>query len=610
MTVQTYRHNFFASALSLAFASAFSNCVLAAESALDEVVVTATRQSNRSNELMSDVTVISREEIERSGQTSLEQLLARQPSMDYYANGGPGSSSGVFIRGTSPKQSIVLVNGQRFSSASSGDAALSRIALSQIERIEILRGPASSLYGADAMGGVIQIFTRQGDGTTRFDATVGFGSDRSSSTSVGVSAGTDKISYSLQAGYSDVDGLSAIRNPANSSYNSDKDGYRNRNFVGNVVFRPAPGQEIGLNLLQSNGINKYDSYPSLSNYENSQDVSTYALHSRNRLNSIWTSTVRLGRSIDDGTNFINGKPSDVYRTEQDQLSWQNDLILPVGQALLAAEYLKQNLSSSTAFSTSERTIRSLLAGWHGNIGKHRLQFNMRHDSNSQFGEKTTGLGAYGYQLTPDWRAHISYGTAYRAPNFNEMYFPDSGFGGGNSKLTPELATNREAGLNWERGTHHFSAVYFNNHIKDLISGWPAININQATLSGSTFSYDAHLNEWGVGVSGDFLHAIDDLTGQRLVRRAKQQLKSHLTRSVGNWNFGGEWQLVGSRYDDAANTRRMGGYGVINLTTDYRLERNWVLFARINNLFNKDYELARDYATPRSSLFIGIRYSSK
>jgi vitamin B12 transporter len=235
---------------------------------------------------------------------------------------------------------------------------------------------------------------------------------------------------------------------------------------------------------------------------------------------------------------------------------------------------------------------------------------MRHDSNSQFTGKATGLGTYGYQLTADWRAHISYGTAYRAPNFNELYFPDTGFGGGNSKLNPELATNLETEVNWERGAHRFSAVYFNNHIKNLISGWPPMNINQATLSGSTFSYDGHLDEWALGVSGDFLRAFDKLTGQRLARRAEHLLKSHLTRAVGKWNLGGEWQLVGSRYDDAANTRRMGGYGVVNLTTDYRLERNWVLFARANNIFNKDYELAHDYATPQSSLFIGIRYSSK
>ena len=284
--------------------------------------------------------------------------------------------------------------------------------------------------------------------------------------------------------------------------------------------------------------------------------------------------------------------------------------LPFGQALLAAESLKQHLSGSTAFTVYERTIRSLLAGWNGNLDGHRLQFNVRHDANSQFGGKTTGIGAYGYQLSEDWRAHLSYGTAYRAPSFNELYYPDTGYGGGNPKLTPELARNREVGFDWEKTGQHFSLVYFNNKVKDLISGWPAINVNQATISGSSLSYDTRFAEWALGVSADLQRPRDDTTGMRLVRRAEQQLKSHLTRSLGSWNLGGEWQWVGSRYDDAANTQRMGGYALANLFADYRLERDWVLFARANNIFNKDYQVALDYATPRSNLFVGVRYTPK
>ena len=225
-------------ALPAVLALLFSSASQATENELGAIVVTASRQPTRSSELMSDVTVITREEIEQAGQTSIEQLLARQPGIAYTANGGPGSSSGVFIRGASPKQSIVLIDGQRFGSASSGDAVLSRIPLSQIDHIEILRGPASSLYGADAMGGVIQIFTRRGDGTTgatRANASFGFGNDRSMESSVGLTGGTELFSFSLQAGGADSTGFSAIRNPANYSYNNDKDGYRNNNFGGSLI---------------------------------------------------------------------------------------------------------------------------------------------------------------------------------------------------------------------------------------------------------------------------------------------------------------------------------------------------------------------------------------
>lgn len=574
------------------------------------VIVTASRQEQRTNELLSDVTVIRRDEIEHAGQSSLEQLLARQPGMDFYSNGGPGSTSGLFIRGASPRQSIVLIDGVRFGSASSGDAALSRIPLAHIDRIEILRGPASSLYGADAIGGIVQIFTRQGTGAIRPSASFGVGTARTTEGSLGVFGGSNTFSFSLQGGYSNTAGFSALRNPANSAYNADRDDYRSRSFSGSASFMPAPGQEFGVTALHSGGVSKYDSFPQNANHANQQDVGSYSVYSRNRLGPLWTSMLRLGRSTDDMTNLMDGRATDVYRTDQTQLSWQNDFRLPVGQALLAAEHLKQELSSSTTFLTNERTIRSLLGGWSGHIDSHRLQLNLRHDTNSQFGGRTTGLAAYGYQLTPDWRAHLSYGTAFRAPTFNELYYPDTGYGGGNPRLKPELARNREAGVDWEVAGHRLSVVYFDNEVTNLINGWPPVNVNKASVKGSTISYAGVLADWRFGAAADLHRARDDVTGKRLARRTEQQLKSHLSRSLGQWTFGGEWQVAGARYDDAANLKRMGGYGIVNLFGDYRLEHDWSLFVRANNVFDKNYELARDYATPRASVFAGIRYTPR
>ncbi|MBM3391294.1 MAG: hypothetical protein FJY34_04865 [Betaproteobacteria bacterium] len=218
------------------------------------IVVTATRQAMRTNELLSDVSVITREEIDRAGQSTVEQLLAAQPGIEYAANGGPGTNSSIFIRGASSRQTVVLIDGQRVGSASSGDVAFSRIPLSQIDRIEILRGPASSLYGADAIGGVIQIFTRRGEGPLRLNASAGYGTYGTADTSAGFSGGNEAVSYSLQIGHYKTAGFNAIGNPAKSSYNPDRDGYRNTNYSGSFAFRPAQGHEIGLNLLHSSGI--------------------------------------------------------------------------------------------------------------------------------------------------------------------------------------------------------------------------------------------------------------------------------------------------------------------------------------------------------------------
>ena len=587
-------------AIAAAIATVTPAITHAADSTLDPVVVTATRQATRINDLMADVTIIDREEIEQAGQSTIEELLARQPGIQTTANGGPGTNSGIFIRGASPKQSIVLIDGVRFGSATSGDAAFSRIPLSQIDRIEILRGPASSLYGADAIGGVIQIFTKRGDGDLAVNASTGFGSRGTSDTSVGLSGGNEVVSYSLQGGYYETNGFSALHNKGVTSYNPDNDGYRNNSISGSLSVRPHQDHEIGANFLFSDGTSRYDSGFSAAaarrDYKNIQDVASYALTSRNRISSVWTSTLRLGRSTDKSTQKQDGVETGVFETAQDQYVWQNDIRLPVGTALLAAEYLKQSVSGTTNYTVDNRSIRSLLAGWTGNVDNHRLQFNLRRDDNSQFGGKTTGAGTYGYQITPAWRAHVSYGTAFRAPTFNELYFPDTGFGGGNPNLKPEKSKNTEGGVTWEQGGQRVSVIAFHNKVEDLINNWPPQNVDKATLEGTTISYAGRFAEWSGGVSVDLQRPRDDDTGNHLARRADRQMSSHLSRNFGAFSLGGEWLLVGERYDDAANKIKLGGYGLLNLYADYRFEKDWVLFARANNVFDKYYTV---FATKNS-----------
>lgn len=603
-------------ALALALAVLGLPLAQAAEESLSPVVVTATRQPMRANELLSDVTVIERAEIERAGQSTLEELLARQPGIEYTANGGAGTNSSLFIRGANSNHTLLLIDGQRVGSVSSGIADFSRLPLSQIERIEIVRGPASSLYGADAIGGVIQIFTRRGEGPMRFNASAGYGTHGTADVSAGVSGGTELLSYSLQAAHYETRGISSLRNPGNANYNADRDRFRNQSASGQIALRPAPGHEIGLSFLSTQGLSHYDGGPG-SDPSNDQSVGSISLYSRNRLSEDWTSTLRLGRSTDDATNRTDGIADSVYHTDQDQISWQNDIRLPLGRALIAAEYLRQQLTGSSELPVDSRNIRSLLAGWNGALGKHRLQFNVRRDDNSQFGGKTTGQAGYGYQLTPAWRVHASYGTAFKAPTFNNLYFPLTCYGqwgcfGGNPDLKPETARNAEAGLAWEQGSRRASLVHFRNRVSNLIDATLPIpmNVSQATLSGTTLSYAASAGAFSGGLTLDLMRARDDLTGRRLPRRADEQLKAHLAYARGPLTVGGELKLVGERFDNAANTRLLGGYGLLDLYADYRLAAGWALFARANNLFDKEYELARDYGTPGRTLFVGLRYQPK
>ena len=585
----------------------------------DTIVVTATRQQERVSELLADVSVITREQIENAGQSTLEELLARQAAIEYSSSGGPGQISGIGIRGANSNHTLLLIDGVRVGSATSGTANFSRLPLAQIERIEILRGPGSALYGADAIGGVIQIFTKRGEGPARINASTGFGSYGTSDSSIGVAGGNDVVSYSLQAGYFATRGFNALRNPGGAAYNPDRDGFSRRSVSGNLALRLSQHDEIGMNFLSSQGNSRFDyaidPASASSDWRSDQDIGNVSLYSRQRLAERWTSTLRYGRSVDDWTDRQNGIAGDFFRTDQDQLAWQNDVRLPLGKALLAAEYLRQKVSSNTRYTLDERSIRSLLAGWSGTLGAHRLQANLRRDENSQFGGKTTGFVAWGYQFSADWRAHLSYGEAFRAPTFNELYY--SGWlGSGNPALKPESARNAESGIIWERGAQRLSATYFQNRIDNLIE-WTSSgpnNVSKATISGISLAYAGSVGAFAGGVSIDLQRPRDDISGKRLVHRADEQMKAHLGYTRGGLRVGGEWQLVGERYDNAANTKKLGGYGLLNVFADYRLDREWTLFARANNLLNKDYVLASglngDYATAGASVFVGIRYQQK
>ncbi|MEW6165844.1 MAG: TonB-dependent receptor [Pseudomonadota bacterium] len=582
---------------------------------LAPVVVTATRVPTRSDRLLADVGVLDREEIEHAGQSTLEQLLARQPGIEHAANGGPGASSSIYLRGTESGHALVLIDGQRVGSATLGSLAWSRIPLSQIERIEILRGPASALYGSDAIGGVIQIFTRRGADGLRVSAEAGIGSDGARSLAGGLAGGGNGWRYSVTGGSLRTDGFSNIRNPANGGYNADRDGFRNESATANLSFAPARGHEIGLTLFHSDGTNKYDSGTTAASrakdYENALTVQSQAIYLKSAVMESWSSTLRFGRTLDDSTNYSNGAATSTFRTDQDQIAWQNDVRLPLGSLLLGWEELEQKIGGTTNYTLKQRSIRSWLAGWAADLDAHRVQVNLHRDDNSQFGAHATGTLAYGYRIAPAWRVSASVGTAFRAPTFNDLYYPLNFGYVGNPDLLPESSRNRELALHHETRGQRVSATVYRNDVKNLIS-WSGrtspVNVGAARIKGLTLAYAGHLGGYDVDGSLDLLDARDATTGRRLARRAGERLNLALGRTHGAWTWRGELQAVGARHDDNANTVRLGGYALVNLHASHALTPEWSVFGRVNNLFDKRYELVADFGTPGANLFVGLRYA--
>jgi len=605
---------------------------VAADRDSDTIVVTATRQPARANELLSDVSVITREDIEKARPLeTLGELLSREGGVEFSTLGGPGSATSVYLRGANSGHTLLLIDGMRVGSATLGTPTISAIPLSQIERVEILRGSASSLYGSDAIGGVIQVFTRKGEGDTKASADFSTGSYRANEANAGISGKSDALHYSFRVGTVDSQGFNSISNRANGQYNPDKDGFNNLNASAQLSVDLAQGHEIGFQSIYSHNKNQYDGiyYDASFNPKADYDfratatVESYSLYSRNRINSDWTSLVRVGRSVDDYRDHDSPTTLSVFTTHQDQAVWQNDLRLPFGSLLLAAESLRQSIDSTGTFTVTERTINSLLGGWTGNFGNHRMQLNLRNDSNSQFGDKMTGGAAYGYQVNDLWRSRAAVSTGFKAPTFNDLYFPDSAsYGGGNPNLKPESSLNREIGISFDAAATSASLTLYRNDIDDLIQWSPddpsdpynysyhPNNVGKARLEGATLTARHSVGNITLRGSLDVQSDKDETTGKYLIQRARQHGSLGFDHQFGKLSWGAEMLASGSRFNDVANTQKLGGYATISLRADYRLDHDLTLFAKAGNLFDRVYELRQDYATPGRTVFAGIRYQPK
>lgn len=618
------------SAGAAALASIFSlPSLYAAELQVADTVVTASRTEQQLNDVIGDVSVISEEQILKAGQTSLVELLAMQAGIEVSHNGGVGKSSNVYIRGANPVHTVVLLDGMRINSATSGTTSLENIPLNQIERVEILRGPASSLYGADAIGGVIQIFTKSANGKPKINATVGLGTYGTAMGSTGISGRVDNTSFSLQAGLSSTNGVSAIANKRLATYNPDDDGYNNRNLSFKLAQHFNERHEIGISGYLSEGTNYYDGGAltplnnprNRFNYYSRQRQTLVDVYSKNRFTDNWLSTLRIGQSQDDSTAYSPNtthtrKTKSVYETVQTQYLWQNDIVTKVaGTFTLGADRREQKIDSTSTYVVDSRDIQSGFAGWQGKFGAHSVQVTARNDDNSQFGNKTTGGVGYAYQLTPELRARANWGTAFSAPTFNQLYSPLALGFIGNANLKPEEANNRELGLQFIKDGHQLNVSYYHNRVSDLIvntrttpSVLTPVNISNALLRGLTLSYQGQLAGFNILANADFQRPEDQDTGNLLVRRAKQNGNLGISRQWGDLQLGTEIETAAHRYNDVANLERMSGYTLVNLYSEYRINNDWSLNARVNNLFDRKYELAKDYGTLGTNLFVSVRYA--
>jgi vitamin B12 transporter len=595
---------------------------------LDEVVVTASRFEEPLSTTLRDVSVIDREQIERAGQSTLVEILQTQPGIEITNTGGEGKASGIFMRGTSSNHVLVLIDGVRVNSATLGTTTFENIPIALIDKIEIVRGPATSLYGQDAIGGVIQIFTKKGSGAPKFYTGIGYGSYNTKTAEAGVHGTIGDTSFALGVSSKDTDGFSALK--TNNPNLDDDDGYRNLSFTGSASHQIVEGHELGFQFLSSEGHAEFDNRfnlfnpPATINFSDNADISqlSYAITSKNKFLPNWQSILRLGEGMDESVSFQSFGRS-LFRTKQRQHSWQNDITLPVGTLTLAYDRLEERVNSTADFNKKSRNNDGYFAGYLANLGNHTVQLNYRSDHNSQFGNNDTGGIAYGYQFNDSWRATASYGNAFKAPSFNDLYFPDSfGFATSNPNLVPEESDNIDASLRYQEGSTAASVTIFENKIRNLIaldSNFVPFNANNVKIQGVTFAASQVWNNWQLQGSVDIQSPRDEATENLLVRRANRHAKASLSYTLGDWRFGAETIASSKRYNDSANLQPIAGYTLFNLTTDYQINSDWKVQARLNNVFDKSYALAYDgnpntsgfvYNTPGSNLFVNLRWAPK
>ncbi len=571
-----------------------------------QVIVTAARLAQPPDEVLADVRVIDRDLIERAGSTGLAQLLQRHGGVEISASGGAGQVSGVFLRGSNANHVVLLIDGVRVNSATAGTNAFEHLPLAMIERIEVLHGPASGLYGADAIGGVIQIFTRRDDG---LQGRVELGSEdtRALSAAFGRQFGATRLS--LQAGWraSRSDSATNADNPW--SFNADRDPYRNANAGLQLEHEWAAGQTVALRGQTSEGRTHFD-IGAGSDDVNRQRLSTWALESRNRLSPTWSSLLRVARGVDDMRS--DGASTSRFRSDQDQLTWQNDVEAWGGRIAAGAEWRREQVDADTAYTVDARTVSSLFGAYSARQGAQQMQLALRHDRNSQFGARSTGNLGWGWQMAPGWRVSAGAGTAFKAPSFNDLYYPLQFGYSGNPDLRPERARSLEAALRYEDRRLQGSLTVFDNRIRDLIainSSFTTVdNVARARIQGATLALGWRAAQWRARAEWTHQQAEDADSGARLARRAEDFGSLGLDWVQGPWRAGLGLVASGARVDSSGAA--LGGYGLLNLSAAWALAPRWTLSARVDNLGDKGYTLVQGYNTPRRAAFVALEFHDR
>lgn len=584
------------------------------------IEVTAARTAETVDASLADVSVITRADIDASVAPDLLELLRLQAGVDVVRTGGAGEQTSVFLRGTNSNHVLVLIDGVRVASPNTGAFAFENLPLDAVERIEIVRGPRASYWGSDAIGGVIQVFTRRLDGAS---VSASYGSYRSADGSAGYGASGDAGGFSVEVGARHVGGFSAtnagICNGPNDPYcifNPDDNGFQNHSAVLQGSYRFG-AQTLSASAFRSEGTQSFDNGAS-DGVSHTLDQAA-GVNLEGDIGNTWHDRLSLGTSRED---IATPAFSQAYHSTREQLDWTNDVALTSSQRVIGGlDYVHErgvsiDFSGFGAPYDRSRDNAGVFGGWRMQDGAFDSDVAARYDHYADFGSAFSGSVAGGWSVADGLRLTASYGTAFRAPNLNELYSP--GYGGyyaGNPELDPERSRTGELGLDWRwDAADRLALRAFSTRVHDLIdfsggSTFSALNIDHAAIDGAELTHDWRGGDWSLHTVATWQNPRNQDTHSELLRRPKRKLDSVLQRGVGQrLRLGAELVASGPRAD--VNSVQLPGYALVNLRATLALNATWRVGLRLENAFDRFYELAHGYNTPGRSGYAEITWQPR
>ncbi|WP_410474625.1 TonB-dependent receptor domain-containing protein [Guyparkeria sp. TX1] len=579
-----------------------------ADDRLGPINITATREAPAIAPAMPE-TVITREEIERSQARSLEELLAGRPGLNVTNLGGPGKQSNVSIWGQSASRTAVFVDGIRIGLPSAGQSYLEHIPLAQIERIEIVRGPRSGQWGADAGGGVIQIFTRKGtaDGT-HLSGGMGAGSRGNREADAHLGGRQGAFDYSFGLSHRETDGFDSFEGS-----DPDDDGYRNQSAQGQIGYRFGDGGHIRGHFLGSEAETEFDStFGPFGANEVEESSRAFGVSASTGQIGFWQLRARAGRSSADRDFYENRailsarQPAYAYDDQRDTVFVANDFQVNEQHTItVGGDWSRDSAETSPDYLINDRINRALFLQVNSRLGERLdLQAAVRRDFNEQFGTANTGSLDLAYTLTSQWTLTAGHGTAFTAPSFDLLYAPFAGFS--NPDLDAERTRTSRAGLQWQKGSWQAEFTAFRTNGRDLIrTGFEPVNIDRARIHGAEALATYTDANWSASASLTYLTTEDRTTGERLVRQPRWNGRVDVDRRLGRFDVGAT--LRGQSNSKSTGMQDNAGFVTADLRGAYRINTNWRVEARIDNLFDRDYQIEQGYNQAPRGVFVSLRY---